>query len=282
MKTTLSASSSRPWALADATGSSGSLVDEHAEEEEQVMKATSESGSSSVVSISFVPVRQTGSETTTASSSSEPASESEMSSYPPHPYPSYAYKGVGKHIYDAAEVYTDPSEEADGDDELSGSDGEEIRFAFPKRRSVAYSRTYRDVGELGVDVDGGADGDGDEVSECGAETGHHPPHGRTRSEQRYVGVVGVGAPLVRAGARKYATHAGHGSPRSRATHGHGGAETDPEEEAYDEYGYGYGEGYEGDVYGGVPGDGEDAWMRARARSLARLRARKEVRRGGGI
>ncbi|KAJ7745648.1 hypothetical protein B0H16DRAFT_969504 [Mycena metata] len=276
MKATLSASSSRPWALARA-GSTGSLVDaSDCEEQEQVAKAPSgsNSGSSSScsVNISFVsPVRRTGSETTTASSSSEPVSESEVS-YPPHPYPSYTYK-VGKHIYDAAEVYTDPSEEADGDDERSGSDEEDIRFAFPKRRSVAYSRTYRDVGELGVDLDG----DG-EVSECGAETGHHPPHGRARSEQGY---VGAGTPLVRAGARKYATHAGYPSLRSRATHGHGGAETDPEEE-YDDYGNVYGEGYEGDGYGGAPGEGEDAWMRARARSLARLRARKEVRRGGGV
>ncbi|KAF8176611.1 hypothetical protein K438DRAFT_1846481 [Mycena galopus ATCC 62051] len=47
------------------------------------------------------------------------------------------------------------------------------------------------------------------------------------------------------------------------------------EEDEDEYAY----GYNGDGYGS-PVDREDAWMRARAQSLARLRARKAVRRSG--
>ncbi|KAJ7158440.1 hypothetical protein C8R46DRAFT_1195021 [Mycena filopes] len=270
MKATLSASSSRPWALVGA-GSSGSIVDDVSDPDRELEPPEQGSGSSSSVSISFVsPVRRTGSETTTASSASEPVSESDLGSVSmsryQHPHP-YAFDvgvgvGAGKHIYDGAEVWTDA--EADGDDERS--DGEEIRFAFPKRRSVGYARTYGDVGELRL---GGLDG---EVSECGAETGHHPPlsvHGRARSEQG-------GGSLVRVPTRKYATYAGHPHARSRATHGHGGAETELGES--DEHG----EGYEGDGYGGLPGDGEDVWMRARARSLARLKARKEMRRGGGV
>ncbi|KAJ7168564.1 hypothetical protein C8R46DRAFT_1217962 [Mycena filopes] len=271
MKATLSASSSRPWALVGA-GSSGSIVDDVSDRELEPA-AEQGSGSSSSVSISFVsPVRRTGSETTTPSSASEPVSESDLGSVSvsryqhPHPYAFDIGVGAGKHIYDGAEVWTDADVDGDGDDERS--DGEDsIRFAFPKRRSVGYAWPYGDVGELGLAVDG-------EVSECGAEAGHQPPfsmqvHGRARSEQG-------GGPLVRVPTRKYATYAGHPHARSRATHGHGGSET--EEEPSDEYG----EGYEGDGYGGVPGGGEDVWMRARARSLARLKARKEARRGGGV
>ncbi|KAJ7811052.1 hypothetical protein B0H14DRAFT_3479981 [Mycena olivaceomarginata] len=80
--------------------------------------------------------------------------------------------------------------------------------------------------------------------------------------------------LVRRGA-KYGYGHGHARAQSEyagAVHGHA------EEEGGDGYEYGF--GYEGDGYGS-PVDGEDVWMRARAQSLARLRARKEVRRGGG-
>jgi hypothetical protein len=80
--------------------------------------------------------------------------------------------------------------------------------------------------------------------------------------------------LVRRGA-KYGYGHGHARAQSEyagAVHGHA------EEEGGDGDEYGF--GYEGDGYGS-PVDGEDVWMRARAQSLARLRARKEVRRGGG-
>ncbi|KAJ7707337.1 hypothetical protein B0H17DRAFT_1032420, partial [Mycena rosella] len=88
----------------------------------------------------------------------------------------------------------------------------------------------------------------------GAECGPYSfKHGRTRSEY----------------TQDEARHHGHGRGRAQsessgATHGHGHGE--------------YGAGYKGDGYGG---DEEDAWVRARAVSLARLRARKEARRGGG-
>ncbi|KAF7336924.1 hypothetical protein MVEN_02128800 [Mycena venus] len=206
MRATLSASSSRPWALA-AAGSSESL-----------------SSSDSSIVFKEVYVKTTTS-TLTSASSSDPEPESDPSMY--ETYPEYGRK--------EAEMYAGSE---DGDDERSGSED-----GRPDAR-VGVHTFPRSVSEYG------------------------PGYLRDKS-------AGVG--LVRRGA-KYGR--GHGHTRtqseySAATHGHD-AYLDAEEEDDEDDVYEYGDGY------GSPADVEDAWMLARTKSLARLRARREVRREGGV
>ncbi|KAJ7081800.1 hypothetical protein B0H15DRAFT_932805 [Mycena belliarum] len=58
--------------------------------------------------------------------------------------------------------------------------------------------------------------------------------------------------------------------------GHGRTQSESSGATHAECGYDFGSGYKGDGYGG-----DEAWMRLRALSLARLRARKDARREGG-
>ncbi|KAJ6507799.1 hypothetical protein C8R47DRAFT_58574 [Mycena vitilis] len=234
MRATLSASSSRPWALV-ASGSSASLVSEVSEfvakegTGQVSNREPSTSGSSVALSMSL------RSNNVSASS----ASTSELEETFPSPYHPYL---AGQH---APRVYVAEEEGTEGDDERSGSE-ETSRRVYPFPRA-------------GV------------------------PHARPKSEYTPAPAAAVApvqprpvSALVRA---KWTYGRGHSRARSEQSSyaSHGRAEDGEEGEEGE---YAYARGYGGDGYGSSV-DGEDVWMRARAQSLARLKARKEVRRGGG-
>ncbi|KAF7374490.1 hypothetical protein MSAN_00333400 [Mycena sanguinolenta] len=207
--TTLSASSSRPWALMAAAGSSVSLASDSSDDSAIVFKA-------------IVPRRaktSSGSEGSATTTSSASASAWDLE-------PGFGSSGSGSEGLSGYRMYYAGSE--DGDDERSGSGSEGGDGS--RRRGDAYPFPHS-------------------VSEHGP--GHVPPM----------------SGLVRRGAK---FGYGHGYARALSEYALAPEGEEDEEE--------YAHGYSGDGYGS-PVDGEDAWMRARARSLARLRARKEARRG---
>ncbi|KAJ6545061.1 hypothetical protein DFH09DRAFT_1282184 [Mycena vulgaris] len=220
LSATLSASSSRPWALV-AVGSSASLVSEEEEEQgeglerEQEQEQEHEHGHEQGEEEKRTLSSSASSDSLSFSSKAcemrlkKGSSGSEASSFGAAPY---AYAG------------------SEGDDE--GSDSEEGYTIAGVRYTYA-------------------------ASDYASSHGHG--HGRSRSEYASSHGHAHGLGL---------THGRAHSESSGATHGHGhGHATDAEDADY-------GRAYTGDAYGG-----DDVWMRARALSLARLRARKEVRRG---
>ncbi|KAJ7094308.1 hypothetical protein C8R44DRAFT_814193 [Mycena epipterygia] len=230
MSATLSASSSRPWALVAARSSvslasEGTFGDAYGAVEEVRPVLLSASASSDSLSFSSKAAEVHAKRMTGSSGSGSGSS------------------GSSEHIYASPEVYTASEEEEEEEDkerqeERDGADGDdecsedEVMHAFPR-----YSADYT--------------------------------HGHGRPYSEYAGSVRTSA----------ASEYGHGSVYS---HGHGHARAQSE---YSQATHGHGPAYvsavyEGDGYG-TPVGREDSWMRARARSLARLRARKDVRRGGG-
>ncbi|KAJ7472833.1 hypothetical protein FB451DRAFT_1399029 [Mycena latifolia] len=118
---------------------------------------------------------------------------------------------------------------------------------------------------------------GSEAYTASEEDGEHDG-----DDERSESEAGYAFPSVRYG---YAHGPGDARARSEcggsvSPHGHGRAQSECSGAMHSpletECGFGFGAGHKADGYGG-----DDAWMRARALSLARLRARKEARRGGG-